>query len=209
MNTLSMDPDYGFYLSNSFCNDLTWNQLVSPELSRELGGYHPSEITREFYNKSDAQDHLSKILYTDIKTYMTGDILVKVDRMSMANSLEVRAPILDYRVVEYAATIPSRLKFNKGEKKHILKEAFKPLLSDDTLYRKKMGFSAPVANWLRFDIKEMAQTALFAKESGISQFLNMNSLKSLWQQHQNGDRDYSNELWSALMFELWWQHYME
>jgi len=208
LNTLSHAPDYGFYLSNCFCSDLIWNKLARPDFKRNLAGYHPSTITRDYYNQCDGEDHVSKILYTDIKTYLPGDILVKVDRMSMANSLEVRAPILDYRVMEFAASIPSDLKLKQGEKKHILKEAFKPLLTDEILYRKKMGFSVPLAEWLRKDLRTLAEEYLFAKDSGISQFFDPNALKALWQQHQSGTHNFSGELWSCLMFELWWQKYM-
>ena len=88
-------------------DDRVWRSLVKDNFNQQLGDYHPSNITTQYYEKSDAEDHLGKILYTDIKTYLPGDILVKVDRMSMANSLEVRAPLLDYRVVEQAAKIPS------------------------------------------------------------------------------------------------------
>ena len=97
----------GFYITNSMMTDEAWEQLAKPQIKDQLNGYHPSQYTLDMYNKADGPDHLSKILYTDIKTYMTGDILVKVDRMSMAHSLEVRAPILDYQVTEFAATLPS------------------------------------------------------------------------------------------------------
>jgi len=208
LNTLSLEPDYGFYLTNCFCSDLIWNQLARPEFKRDLADYHPSTLSQEYYKNCDGEDHLSKVLYTDIKTYLPGDILVKVDRMSMANSLEVRAPILDYRVMEYAASLPSNIKLKRSEKKHILKEAFKPLLTDEILYRKKMGFSVPLADWLRKDLRALADEILFAKNSGLSQFFDIKILKEFWQKHQNGSHNFSSELWSFLMFELWWQRYM-
>ena len=208
LNTLSQTPEYGFYLTNNFCSDLIWNKVVKPDFKTKLGSYHPSSVSLDYYQHCDGPDHLSRILYTDVKTYLPGDILVKVDRMSMANSLEVRAPLLDYKVMEYAASIPSNFKFKEGEKKHILKEAFKPLLTDEILYRKKMGFSVPLADWLKKDIKGIAEDALFASNSGLSNFFDIAELKVLWQQHQNGSHNFSNELWSFLMFELWWQRYM-
>jgi asparagine synthase (glutamine-hydrolysing) len=207
LDTLSQEPDQGFYLTNSFCSDLIWNQLVKPDFKKELNGYHPSTLSKDYYHQCDGPDHLSKILYTDVKTYLPGDILVKVDRMSMANSLEVRAPILDYRVMEYAASIPSNLKLKQSEKKHILKEAFKPLLTDEILYRKKMGFSVPLAEWLRKDLRALAEEKLFSPQSGLAHFFDTHALKELWQKHQNGSHNFSNELWSCLMFELWWQKY--
>ncbi|GEA02396.1 amidotransferase 1, exosortase A system-associated [Alteromonas sp. KUL17] len=137
LTSLSHDSAMGFFITNSMMTDDMWNKLVKPEVAISLKGYHPSQYTLDVYNKADGPDHLSKILYTDIKTYMTGDILVKVDRMSMANSLEVRAPILDYQVAEFAATLPSSQKYRNGEKKYLLKEVFKPFIPDSLLYRKK------------------------------------------------------------------------
>ena len=209
LNTLSLDPAYGFFLTNSFFSDSLWETLITDDFKQSLGDYHPSSVTTQHYHEADTDDHLDKILYTDIKTYLPGDILVKVDRMSMANSLEVRAPLLDYKIVEYAATIPSNLKLKKGEKKHILKKAFSSLLTDETLYRKKMGFSVPLAHWLRHEIKQQAEQVLFSSESGLSQYFKINEVKKLWSQHQRNEKDYSSELWSMVMFQMWFNHYMQ
>jgi len=209
LTSLSLEPAMGFYLSNAQIDDRHWNALVKPQVKQALNKYHPSKLTTDAYEKSDGQDHLSKILYADMKTYLPGDILVKVDRMSMANSLEVRAPILDKEIIEFSATLPSKLKFNNGEKKYILKEAFKPLLPDDILYRKKMGFSVPLASWLRGELKELAEDYLFSKSNGIQQFFKMEVVQDLWQQHQDNKVDHSNLLWSMLMFQMWWYNYMQ
>lgn len=208
LDAMSKSPAEGFYLTNSFMTDSMWNRLANDDLKKEIGDYHPSTQTMEFYNAADADDHLSRVLYTDIKTYLVGDILVKVDRMSMANSLEVRAPILDHRVVEYAASIPSSLKLNGREKKYILKKAFGHLLPADILYRKKMGFSVPLAHWLRYELKNTAEEKLFKPENGLSNFFKPAEIKSIWLEHQQGIKDNSAALWSLLMFEFWWQKYI-
>jgi asparagine synthase (glutamine-hydrolysing) len=209
LNSLSKEPAMGFYISNSFIKDQTWLDLASEETKTKLGAYHPSQHTIDFYNKGDGKDHLSRILYTDMKTYLPGDILVKVDRMSMANSLEVRAPLLDKDIIEFSATLPSSLKFNQGEKKYILKETFKPVLPHDILYRKKMGFSVPLATWLRGELKDITADYLFTKSSGIQQFFNMQVVEELWQQHQQSKADHSTVLWSMLMFQMWWFKYLQ
>jgi len=206
--TLSLDPAMGFYLSNAMITDDIWNNMLRPDTRAELGDYHPSKITTDYYHNSDAQDHLSKILYTDMKTYLPGDILVKVDRMSMANSLEVRAPILDYELIEYAATIPSEYKYRNGEKKYILKEAFKDDLPDEILYRKKMGFDVPLAQWLRNEIKPLAERVIFDSNGGLTDFFDMTYIRKLWHQHQTEMKDHSGVIWSMLMFQLWWNNYM-
>jgi asparagine synthase (glutamine-hydrolysing) len=207
LTSLSQDPAMGFYITNSQIDDRQWDKLIRADVKAELNGYHPSKLTVDAYNQADGPDHLSKILYTDMKTYLPGGILVKVDRMSMANSLEVRAPLLDKEMLEFAATVPSSMKFKNGEKKHILKEAFKPMLPDGILYRKKMGFSVPLASWFRHEIKDIAQQHLLEQAQGLKTIFNHSYIKTLWDQHQSKNADHSSLLWSMLMFEMWWVKY--
>lgn len=212
LNSLSVEPAMGFYISNSFIKDATWQALATDETKANLGNYHPSEQTIARYNQCDGKDHLSRILYTDMKTYLPGDILVKVDRMSMANSLEVRAPILDHKLMEFACTIPSALKFNtshgKIEKKYLLKEAFKDYLSDDILYRKKMGFSVPLASWLRHELKTITEDRLLNRKDGLCRFFKKEQIAKLWHEHKTEKKDNATVLWSMLMFQMWWDKYM-
>lgn len=205
LGTLAKDPADAFYATNCFFRPEIWNELVTGELKRETCDYDPAAITRDYYKQAPADDHLSRILYTDIKSYLPGDILVKVDRMSMANSLETRAPLLDYRVVEFAASIPSRLKLYGNEKKFILKKAFEGMLPQDVLYRKKMGFSVPMADWLRNELRETAESLLLAPDSGLSGLFDMNGVRRLWALHQSGRNHVTQEVWALLAFELWWQ----
>ena len=211
-NSLSVDAAMGFYITNSFIKDATWQALLNNETKQALGDYHPSKITTDFYNNCDGKDHLSRILYTDMKTYLPGDILVKVDRMSMANSLEVRAPILDYKLMEFACAIPSELKFNtnksKPEKKYLLKEAFKDYLPDDILYRKKMGFSVPLASWLRNELKNITEERLLNREQGLCNYFKKEEITKLWLEHKTNQKDNATVLWSMLMFQMWWDKYM-
>lgn len=207
LSTLALAPDDAFFVTNSFFRQSVWNELVQGDFKRDTDGYDPADITRTHYRNAPADDHLSRILYTDIKTYLPGDILVKVDRMSMANSLETRAPLLDYRVVEYAASIPAFLKMKGKEKKFILKETFSRLLPDNVLYRKKMGFSVPLADWLRHEIRPAADSAFRSDSGGLAQYFNMDAVRRYWQRHLEGDSQYTQELWSMLAFELWWQAY--
>lgn len=207
--SLSLEPDQAFYVTNAQITDNQWSKLANQQTKNELGSYHPAKISTDFYNQCDGLDHLAKILYTDLKTYLPGDILVKVDRMSMANSLEVRAPILDYKIIEFAATLPAESKFKDDEKKYILKQAFQGELSDDILYRKKMGFSPPLANWLRNELKDLASEKLLNRSQGLVNYFNLDVIKKYWQAHQDQSKDHSSLLWSMLMFQLWWDHYME
>ena len=207
LTSLSHNPAMGFFITNSMMTDDMWNKLVKPDVAATLNGYHPSQYTLDMYNKADGPDHLSKILYTDIKTYMTGDILVKVDRMSMANSLEVRAPILDYQVAEFAATLPSSQKYRDGEKKYLLKEVFKPFIPDSLLYRKKMGFSTPLDEWFRGELKALSESKLLQCNEGLSDVFNTAAIHSIWQEHQSHTKDHGIVLWSMLMYQMWYDRY--
>jgi asparagine synthase (glutamine-hydrolysing) len=208
LNSLSSDSSRGFFLSNSFFRSHIWDRLITGQFASDVSGYDSAEMTQDYYASADTDDHLSKLLYTDIKSYLPGDILVKVDRMSMANSLETRAPILDYRVVEFAATLPSDMKIHNGEGKSVLKTSLEGFLTEDTLYRKKMGFSVPLASWLRNEIAAVAEKYLLAENNGLSNFFSLSEIRGLWLEHQSGERDYSQELWSLLVFEIWWQQYI-
>ncbi len=208
LKALSIESDYGFYLTNTEFRDPLWNMLLNEESRKQIGDYDPFSVTRHYYHKADTDDHLSKILYTDLKTYLTG-ILVKVDRMSMAHSLEVRSPILDHKVIEFAARIPARLKYYRGEKKYILKQCFQQILPEEIMYRKKMGFCVPLADWFRGEIKDLSYRYFFDKDAGIKHFFNPDGLKSLWEQHQAQKRNYASVLWSLLMFELWYRKFMD
>jgi asparagine synthase (glutamine-hydrolysing) len=205
---LGCDPDYGFFLSSSQMDDRLWNRLARPATRRAVGDYHPFSVIREAYGRADGPDHLSRILYTDLKTYLAGDILVKVDRMSMANSLEVRAPLLDHNVVEFAAGLPIALKFLDGEKKRVLKRTFRNILPDGIMDRKKMGFEVPLDAWLRGELREFAEGRLFSKGSGVEEFFEMDELRSLWRRHQSGRRNFGTVLWAFFMFELWHERFI-
>ena len=207
LTSLSHEPAMGFYITNSMMTDEMWQSLVKPEVAQQLADYHPSQYTLDMYNKADGPDHLSKILYTDIKTYMTGDILVKVDRMSMANSLEVRAPILDYQVAEFAATLPSSQKYRDGEKKYLLKEVFKPFIPDSLLYRKKMGFSTPLDEWFRGELKALSKSRLVGAQRGLNDVFESGVINKLWEEHQTRKADHGIVLWSMLMYQMWFERY--
>ncbi len=209
LHGLSRGPDYGFYLTNTDFNTFLWDATINDDVRQKIGSYNPFSVTEHYYNKADTDNHLAKILYTDLKTYLPGDILVKVDRMSMAHSLEVRAPILDHKVIEYAASIPSQLKYKDGEKKYILKEAFKKILPNEIMYRKKMGLSVPLADWFRGELFSVGQESILGKDSSLNHFFRPEKLASIWNLHQTGKRNYSAILWNLLMFELWFKEYMD
>ncbi|MDO3722585.1 asparagine synthase (glutamine-hydrolyzing) [Marinobacter sp. chi1] len=208
MQSLSLDSAKAFYVTNSSLDDHIWQLLLNEDFRKTLGDYHPSELTEQAYHRCNSKDHLSRLLYTDMRTYLPGDILVKADRMSMANSLELRSPLLDYRIIEFANQLPSALKFNKGDKKIVLRTALSPLLPPEILNRKKMGFSTPLAQWLRGELKAIAEHYLFDKGEGLDRLFRKDHVKLVWDQHQRSLFDHSALLWSMLMYEIWWQRYL-
>ena len=137
-----------------------------------------------------------------MKTYLVGDILTKVDRASMAHSLEVRVPLLDHEFVEWVSGIPSNVKLKGQEGKYILKSALEKNLSNDILYRKKMGFSIPIAKWFRGPLKEKLRATIINGSLAETGLFNQNYLTRLFDQHQSGQRDHSAALWACLMFDL-------
>jgi asparagine synthase (glutamine-hydrolysing) len=160
-----------------------------------------------YWRKHHGADHVTKMLYTDIKTYLTDDILVKVDRMSMANSLEVRAPFLDYRIIEFAATLPSRFKIKGSTQKIILKKAFAQLLPQSILKRPKHGFTVPLDAWFRCELRSMAEQALL-QSAPMAEWFNTACIRQLWNDHQSGRCNHGAPLWGLLMFSLWQKEYM-
>lgn len=176
-------------------------ELLHPDVRHHLVGYDSLNVLREYYEKADTGDPLSRIQYVDIKTYLTDDILAKVDRASMANSLEVRAPLLDHKFMELVARIPSSLKLRGRVGKYIFKKALKSSLPEPILYRKKMGFAVPLARWFRGELKEIAYETIF--DSHSDGFLQRSTTEKIWGEHQRGRRDRSTELWTLFMFRLW------
>ena len=165
LTNLTYSHAYAFFRTNTFMTGQEQESLFSGDLQRIAGGYDPFSVIEYYYNKADTQDPLSKAQYVDLKNYLPGDCLTKVDRMSMANALEVRSPILDHVLIEFIATIPARLKLHGQEKKYIFKKALSPYLPETILYRKKQGFEVPLDRWFRTDLKELVQDTLLSANS--------------------------------------------
>lgn len=200
LQSLSRSPLEGYFNTMSSCPPDMKGKLLSADVLRKLNGYDSIEVLRYHYNRADTPDPLSRVQYVDIKTYLVDDILVKVDRASMANSLEVRCPLLDHQLIELIAEIPSHLKLHRGCGKYIFKKALEPVLPQSILQRRKWGFGVPLATWFRNDLKEYSHETLFGRPDD---YLNYSFLAQCWKQHQRGQRDWSSLLWTVLMFKTW------
>jgi asparagine synthase (glutamine-hydrolysing) len=174
--------------------------LFSKGFNDELQGYDPIEVLRRHSAAAQVEDPLSHVQYLDLKTYLPGDILTKVDRASMAHGLEVRVPILDYTFIEWVAKLPPQLKLAGREGKHIFKRALKPYLSDDILYRPKMGFAVPLKSWFRGPLRQKVRDRLLAGPLLDTGIFDEQVVHRLVDQHETGQRDNSAPIWALLMF---------
>ncbi len=175
--------------------------LFSPGFKSELAGYNAQAVFDRHAMNAGTDDPLALIQYLDLKTYLVGDINTKVDRASMAHSLEVREPLMDHELVEWLATLPSSLKIHGNEGKYIFKKSMESFLPQEVLYRPKMGFSVPLARWLRGPLRQRVRSAVLGDRLLATGWFNAAYLRHLVDAHQSGARDYSAPLWTLLMFE--------
>jgi asparagine synthase (glutamine-hydrolysing) len=175
--------------------------MFSDAMRRELQGYQAAETFNHYARRSPTDDPLSLIQYLDMKTYLVGDILTKVDRASMAHSLEVRVPLLDHKLVEWVSGLPVSDKLRGQEGKYILKKALEPHLPKDVLYRPKMGFGVPLGKWFRGPLKQRLRESLLEGGLADTGMFDHTFLEKLVNDHQSGVREYSAPLWSLLMFQ--------
>jgi asparagine synthase (glutamine-hydrolysing) len=204
LQSLARTPLEGYFYGGTLSAPGMKRRILGADVWRQSNGYDSIEVVRQYYDRADTADPLSRIQYVDMKTYLVDDILVKVDRASMANSLEVRCPLLDHKLMELIAQIPSGLKLHNGTGKYIFKKALERVLPSEILTRRKKGFSVPVAEWFRRDLKQFAYESIFDRKDEL---LNHTFLTSCWKQHQRGQRDWSTLLWSVLMFRNWQEIY--
>lgn len=199
--SMAMDTVQGYHNSMSILRADERAKLFSKEFQNGLNGYSSLEVFRKYGDKVQHLDPVKIAQYIDLKTYLVGDILTKVDRASMAHSLEVRVPFIDHKYVEWAFNVPSSHNVEKGIGKYSLKKALEPHLPDDVLYRKKMGFAVPLANWFRGPLKERLFDGILSNQMTSSGYFSQKQLKTLIDDHLSGRRDNSAPLWTLMMFE--------
>jgi len=190
-----------YFHSVSILRDDMRRELYSSGFKARLGGYAAAEVFRRHARRAGTEDALALVQYLDLKTYLIGDINTKVDRASMAHSLEVREPLMDHPLVEWLASLPSSLKVRGQEGKYLFKKAMEPYLPREIMYRPKMGFAVPLAQWFRGPLRQRVRDAVLGPELAETGFFNEKYLRHLIDAHQSGARDYSAPLWSLLMFQ--------
>jgi asparagine synthase (glutamine-hydrolysing) len=194
-----------------FLNQKERESLYSKDLSYELGGlkhFYTIPPLNKLYPQLDRFDDISGELYLDLKSYLVDDILVKLDRMSMATSLETRVPLIDHKVVEFAFQIPGHLKLKGMTTKWIFKKTMERLLPPQNIYRSKEGFSIPIKHWLRNELKELMLHYLSESRIQDAGLFNFAPIKHMIDTHTDGKENYSHQLWALLVFEIWRENYL-
>jgi len=198
-----------YFHSVSILRDDMRHQLYSNAFKAQLGGYGASEVFRRHGRRAGTDDPFGLVQYLDLKTYLIGDINTKVDRASMAHSLEVREPLMDHPLVEWLASLPSSLKVRGQEGKYLLKKSMEPYLPREIMYRPKQGFAVPLAQWFRGPLKARVRESVLGPGLLGTGWFNEPYLRHLVDAHQSGARDYSAPLWTLLMFEAFLRNVME
>lgn len=201
IESIGRDSLEGYFHSISLQSNEFRQQLFSQQLKQDLQGYQAVEVFRKHAKNAPTDNAQSLVQYLDLKTYLPGDILTKVDRASMAHSLEVRVPLLDHQLVEWIAKLPPELKLKRREGKYLFKKSLENYLPNDILYRPKMGFAIPLGSWFKGPLKEQVNNALLGETMQQCGLFEQGFLQKVISQHQSGLHDYSAPIWSLLMFE--------
>ena len=164
---------------------------------------------RDYGTRVNSDEPLDRLLYIDSKTYLPGDILTKVDRMSMAVSLEARVPLLDHKVIDFVTRIPASMKLTGLETKHLFKRAVKDLVPEEILNRPKQGFGVPIQEWINQHLRDRLRDTLREPRTRQRGYVESAYLDVLLDEHERGRRDHSMALWALLMLELWHRQFVD
>lgn len=205
LQSLARDSVGAWFHSVSRMTDAQRQTLFSTAFKKELGDYNAVQVLRAHAAQAPTDHPLSLVQYLDLKTFLVS-ILHKVDRASMAHSLEVRVPLLDHQLVEWMSGLKPEWKLAGGDGKHLFKRALKPYLPDDIMYRPKQGFSIPLAKWLRGPLRDKYRREVLSEQMTDSGLFDTDYLRKLQQQHDSGRHDHSVVMWELLMFALSERH---
>ncbi|HVL69550.1 MAG TPA: asparagine synthase (glutamine-hydrolyzing) [Vicinamibacterales bacterium] len=206
---VSRDSDRRFLDSVSFFHEDEKEALYTPEFRASLRGVSAQATLARHFERFRALPPQSRMMRFDFETYLPEDVLTKVDRMSMAHSIESRVPLLDNEVIHFAATLPAALKIHNGRRKHVLKEAVKDMLPPGILDRRKQGFGIPLGVWFRGGLTNVFADVLGSARARQRGYFQPAFIDRLVQEHLSGRRDHTLRLWQLLVFELWHRHYVD
>ncbi len=185
------------------------DRLYTTDFNRAIDGTDPLAALREAYRSCRSADAMDRTLYADARVYMVDDVLTKVDRMSMAVSLEAREPLLDHKLLEFAARVPMALKLKDGRSKYLLRRILERRLPQSIVNRRKSGFAAPIGDWLRGPLASMASELLLDGRLRDRGLFNDAEVRRLWEDHRTRRADHPHRLWQLVMLELWFRTFID
>jgi asparagine synthase (glutamine-hydrolysing) len=210
LHNISLDPIDRYLDSLSYFTQLTKRALYTSDFQKSLGATdHVTRSFREYASQVKTNEPLDQLLYIDGKTYLPGDILTKVDRVSMATSLEVRVPLLDHKLIEFVTKVPARLKLAGTETKQLLKRVAKELIPSEILDRPKQGFGIPLEEWINRQLRDQIRDILHEPRTRQRGYVNYDYVDRILDEHHKDRRDHSFQLWSLLILELWHRQYID
>lgn len=193
----------------SFFEDADRDALLTPDFRAEVAASDPFRGFRQAYEECPSPDALDRALYVDANTYLIDDIMTKVDRTSMAVSLEAREPLLDHRLLEFAARVPASLKIRGRQGKYLLRRLLERRVPQAIVNRKKQGFEAPIGEWLKGPLSPLVHELFFDGRMQQRGIFRAPAVERLWHEHRTGARDHRHRLWSLVMLELWFRQCAE
>jgi asparagine synthase (glutamine-hydrolysing) len=209
LRNVSLEPGARYIDSISCFDEDKKQQLLSGDFRRALSRHNATEKFTRLFAAPGSPERLDHLLYLDSKTYLPGDIMTKVDRMSMAHSVEAREPLLDHRLIEFAQRIPAVFKLRGSETKSILKKAMRGIIPDEIIDRPKQGFGVPMQKWFKEDLREMVIDTLNDSRTRQRGYFDQRVVSATLREHLSGRRDNSRHLWSLLMLELWHRAFID
>jgi asparagine synthase (glutamine-hydrolysing) len=183
--------------------------LLSVELQRAIEGPDPETRLARHFERFAHLPWPSQMMRFDAETYLPEDVLTKVDRMSMAHSIESRVPLLDNEVIEFASSLPASMKIKGGRRKHVLKEVAATLLPAEILNRPKQGFGVPLGQWFRGNLRELFADTLLAPATLQRGYFQPAFIRRVVAEHLAGTRDHTLQLWQLVVFERWHREYVD
>ena len=193
----------------SVFNEQTKQPLYSDVFRQQTKGADATGLLGEWFKRANGIGILDAMLLTDQMTYLPNDLLVKVDIATMAVSLEARSPFLDHHVIEFAASLPQNLKLRRLTSKYLLKKVLRKLLPSENLNRRKMGFGVPIGHWFRGKMQPFLREVVLSEKALRRGLFKPEAVRQLIELHVRGERDYSHQLWTLLMLELWFNRFID
>jgi asparagine synthase (glutamine-hydrolysing) len=211
MRQLALTPDEWYPLQHGYglFETAAKHALYSGDFAAATHDADPFEPFRHAWRTCSSSDPLDRAMYVDFKTYLPDDVMTKVDRMSMAVSLEAREPLLDHKLLERAAAVPPSLKLRNGQSKYLLRRLLERRLPRSILERKKHGFDAPIRQWLRGPLREMTTELLTDGRLESRGLFHQAEIHRLWNEHSTGRVNHDHRLWQLVMLELWFRQFAD